>query len=89
MRTTIRLPDTHREKLLELAAERGERGCGRVVEDAVAFYLTERDRPRALPPYQPETRAERAWVVLGWMWDEAVGLMGFARSKLARLRASA
>lgn len=57
-----------------------------MVEDAVAFYLTERERPRALPPHQPETRAERAWVVLGWVWDEAVTAMGFARTQMARLR---
>jgi hypothetical protein len=84
----IRISEAHKEKLFALAAERGERGFGKVVDDALEFYLTERDRPPALPPHQPETRAEKLWVVLGWIWDDVVTAMGFARTKMARLRRS-
>jgi hypothetical protein len=48
MRTTIQLADESRETLLSIAQARGERGVSRVVEEAVSFYLAERDRP-ALP----------------------------------------
>ena len=51
MRTTIELSDQHRAKLLELAAERGEKGFSRIVKEAVERYLLEqgsrRDRVQA------------------------------------------
>ena len=51
MRTTIELSDQHRAKLLELAAERGEKGFSRIVKEAVEQYLLEqgsrRDRVQA------------------------------------------
>jgi len=51
MRTTIELSDQHRAKLLERAAERGEKGFSRIVQEAVERYLLEqgsrRDRVQA------------------------------------------
>ena len=41
MRTTIELSDRHRAKLLELAAERGEKGFSGIVQDAIERYLLE------------------------------------------------
>ncbi len=39
MRTTIEISDTHRAKLLELAAERGEKGFSRLVREALEQFL--------------------------------------------------
>lgn len=51
MRTTIELTDAQRGKLLELAAERGEKGFSRLVQEAVDQYLawneTQKERVRA------------------------------------------
>ena len=51
MRTTIELTDRQRAKLLELAAERGEKGFSRLVQEAIDRYLEEnvarRDRVQA------------------------------------------
>ena len=51
MRTTIELNDTQRAKLLEMAAERGEKGFSRLVQTAIDHYLAEnrarRDRVQA------------------------------------------
>lgn len=41
MRTTIELSDRQRAKLLELAAERGEKGFSRLVQEAIDRYLEE------------------------------------------------
>jgi predicted transcriptional regulator len=41
MRTTVELSDRHRAKLLELAAERGEKGFSRIIQEAVERYLVE------------------------------------------------
>lgn len=57
MRTTITLPDEQKEKLLAVAAERGLRGCSKVVEDAIAFYLAERERPAVALPVVPASYA--------------------------------
>jgi predicted transcriptional regulator len=86
MRTTIRIPDDQREKLLELATRRGDRGCARVVQEAVAQYLEQRERAWQPPAMRAETRAERAWVLLGWLWEEAAGLAGVAHTLRGRLR---
>jgi hypothetical protein len=86
MRTTIRLPDIHRERLLKMAADRGDRGCARVVQEAVSHYLAQQERGPLPPPLRADTRAERAWLVFGWLWEEAAGLIGAARSFRARLR---
>ena len=41
MRTTIELSDRHRARLLELAAERGEKGFSQIIQEAVDRYLLE------------------------------------------------
>jgi metal-responsive CopG/Arc/MetJ family transcriptional regulator len=41
VRTTIELTDRQRAKLLELAAERGEKGFSRLVQEAIDRYLEE------------------------------------------------
>jgi hypothetical protein len=88
MRTTIRLPDTHKEKLLKIAADRGDKGCARIVQEAVAHYLAQQERGPQPPALRADTRAERAWLVFGWLWEEATGLIGAARTFRARLRGS-
>jgi hypothetical protein len=86
MRTTIRIPDAHRERLIKLAADRGDRSCTRLVQEAVAQFLAQQERGPAEPPLRAETRAERATLVLGWLWEEVSGLVGAARTFRARLR---
>jgi hypothetical protein len=49
MKTTITLAEGQREKLQELAASRGDRGCSKIVQEAVARYLDELTRPRPEP----------------------------------------
>lgn len=39
MRTTIEINDKHRAKLLELAAQRGEKGFSAIVGEAIETYL--------------------------------------------------
>jgi hypothetical protein len=41
MRTTVEITDAQRAKLLELAAERGEKGFSRLVQEAIDRYLAE------------------------------------------------
>jgi DNA-binding MarR family transcriptional regulator len=41
MRTTIELTDRQRAKLLEIAAQRGEKGFSHLVQEAVDRYLNE------------------------------------------------
>jgi hypothetical protein len=86
MRTTIRLPETQKERLLKIAADRGDKGCARVVQEAVAHYLAERERGPQPPPLRADTRTERVALLLGWIWEEAAGLVGAARTFRARLR---
>jgi len=94
MRTRVDIADEHREKLLRMAAERGERSCTRLVQEAVTLYLDQKERPpmvlqlEAQPVLRAETRAERVRLVLEWAWEEAVGLVTIARTIRARLRRS-
>jgi hypothetical protein len=46
MRTTIELSAAQRAKLLRLAAERGEKGFSRLVQDALNGYLAEQEGRR-------------------------------------------
>lgn len=39
MKTTIDLKDEHRERLLEIAAQRGDGGLSQVVGEAIEIYL--------------------------------------------------
>lgn len=44
MRTTVEIRDDLRAKLLTLAAERGEKGYSRIVEEALERYLSDENR---------------------------------------------
>ena len=44
MRTTIEIPDEQRARLLEIAGSRGEKGYSRLVQEAIALFLRERQR---------------------------------------------
>lgn len=49
MRTTIEMKPEHRARLLELAANRGEKGFSTVVAEALELYLeTQRGRANAI-----------------------------------------
>lgn len=62
MRTTVKIPDEIRARLLEMAARRGERGFSGLVEEALERFLAEEERRRE--------RAEAARAVLGRLNDE-------------------
>lgn len=63
VRTTIELNDDQRARLLELAAERGEKGFSRLVQEAVDRYLAENAARRE--------RVKAALAVAGSLDDEA------------------
>jgi hypothetical protein len=49
MRTTVELKSEHRSRLLAIAAQRGQKGFSRVLNEAIECYLgdeAERDRRR-------------------------------------------
>ena len=49
MRTTIEMKPEHRARVLELAAQRGEKGFSTVVAEALELYLeTQADRANAV-----------------------------------------
>ena len=75
MRTTIRLAEKNRTSLLRIAQQRGSRSLSHIVEEAVAFYLTERNKPApviepapVVPPAPPAGR----WQRLGANLNQAV-----------------
>ena len=71
MRTTIQLAEPSRETLLSIAQERGEKSVSKVVEEAVAFYLRERNKPLAQPaPLPPPPPAPGRWQRLGADLDQ-------------------
>lgn len=82
MRTTIRLGDEERDTLLAIAQERGEKGVNRVVEDAVAFYLSERNKPAPLPVVIEPPLAQGRWQRLGAEIDQRLepGLLSLVGS---------
>ena len=54
-RTTITLAPEKKETLLSIASERGERSVSRIVEEAISFYLAERNKPApVIQPVKPE-----------------------------------
>ena len=57
MRTTIELPNALRARLLELAAQRGEKGFSRLVREALERYLA--------TIQNPEEERRRAAAALG------------------------
>ncbi len=44
MRTTVEIPDDQRARLLELAAQRGEKGFSALVQEALELYLRDQRR---------------------------------------------
>jgi len=79
MRTTIEIPDEQRARLLELAADRGEKGFSRLVQEALDLYLKGEQARR--------DRIESARSALGTLDDaEADELRGLVREIRARWR---
>jgi hypothetical protein len=73
MRTTIQLAEPSRETLLSIAQARGEKSVSKVVEEAVAFYLRERNKPIAQPtPLPPPTPVPGRWQRLGADLDQKI-----------------
>ncbi len=75
MRTTVEIPDHQRARLLELAAQRGEVGFSRLVQEAIDLYLHANQARRA--------QIERGRAVLG-TFDE--GEAESLRASVKRLR---
>jgi hypothetical protein len=61
MRTTLKLAEEDQKTLRAIAEERGERGVSKVVEEAIALYLTERNRPAELAPAVVAQTATPSW----------------------------
>jgi metal-responsive CopG/Arc/MetJ family transcriptional regulator len=62
VRTTIEILDEQRAKLLKLAAERGEKGFSRLVQEALERYLDEAE--------EHEQRVQAALAALGTLSEE-------------------
>jgi metal-responsive CopG/Arc/MetJ family transcriptional regulator len=62
MRTTIEIPNEQRAKLLKLAAQRGEKGFSRLIQEALERYLDEEE--------ERARRVEAALGSLGTMPEE-------------------
>ena len=75
MRTTIRLADESRETLLTIAQQRGEKGVSRLVEEAVSFYLSERNKAAQAPDAAATAASAPAgrWQRLGADLDQRMG----------------
>ncbi len=63
MRTTVELTDAQRARLLKLAAERGDKGFSKLVQEAIDEYLEAR--------VARDRRVEAAVAVLGSLDDSA------------------
>ena len=67
MRTTVEITDSQRASLLKLAADRGEKGFSRLVQEAIDRYLAEQADRRA--------KIDAALAVIGTLDDEAAERM--------------
>jgi metal-responsive CopG/Arc/MetJ family transcriptional regulator len=76
MRTTIEIPDEQRARLLQLAAERGEKGFSKLVQEALEKYLDELDGR--------EKRIRDALSVLGKLDDASARQMEETVRKLRK-----
>lgn len=74
MRTTVEITDEQRAKLLELAAERGEKGFSTLVQEAIDHYLHENAGRRKL--------VKAALSVLGTLDDEAADALEASVKKI-------
>lgn len=63
MRTTVEITDVQRAELLRLAAERGEKGFSRLVQEAIDEFLQARN--------STAERTELALAALGTLSDSA------------------
>lgn len=64
MRTTVEISDEQRARLLALAAERGEKGFSRLVQEALDRYLAE------IESAERAARIDRALAAVGSVSDE-------------------
>ncbi len=64
MRTTVEISDEHRARLLALAAERGEKGFSKLVQEALDLYLAE------IESAEHEARIGRALDAIGSVSEE-------------------
>ena len=82
MRTTIKLDDDNRDTLLSIAQERGQKGFSAVVEEAIAFYLSERSKPIPLaePPAPPPGRWQRIGEKIDRTAGDDAGLLALVRA---------
>lgn len=62
MRTTVEITDRQRAELLKMAAQRGEKGFSRLVQEAIELYLAEHEARRQ--------RIKSAVAVLGTLDEE-------------------
>jgi len=77
MRTTVEIHDEHRGKLLELAAQRGEKGFSRIVNEALEqFFAAATERRQKL---------DAAIAALGSFDEEEADAL---EASVGRLRAS-
>jgi hypothetical protein len=97
MRTTITLADDNRNTLYSLAQARGDKGLSRIVEEAVAFYLAERNKPAPVvvpAVLEPPSPPLGPWQRLGAEIDRTTGadpgflslMRALVRNGLGRLR---
>lgn len=77
MRTTIEIPDQQRAKLLQLAAQRGEKGFSKLVQEALEKFLDELA--------EREGRVRQALAVIGKLDHAAADRL---EEQVRRLRAS-
>lgn len=80
MRTTIEITDQQHARLVQLAAEKGEKGFSRIVQEALARYLDEMDPAR-------RRAVEEARAALGSLTpEESVSLEAATREIRKRWR---
>ena len=77
MRTTVEIPDAQRARILQLAADRGEKGFSRIVREALELYLSVNQARRE--------RVAAARATLGSFDEESADAL---RESVAKLRES-
>jgi hypothetical protein len=86
MRTRFSLANNHREELLALVASRGEKSVSKVVEEALVFYLGERNKPAVVPtpiaPPEMPGRWQRMGALVDRTWREGALMLGMTLRQL-------
>lgn len=72
MRTTVEIPDTLRLKLIQAAAEAGEKGYSRIIAAALELYFSAESR---------RARNERVYELFGVESDQAPSISESARGR--------